>query len=107
MTRRDDDDDDGGSPVGGQAAAMTKSMTTIMPIMFGAFSLSFSVGLSIYFVTSNLIGIVQYSPQGRKLLDRVFRKKQTDDAIVDVKFDDDEPARKPRKKARRKKPRKK
>ena len=105
--KKDDDDDDDGAPVGGQAAAMTKSMTTIMPIMFGAFSLSFSVGLSIYFVTSNLIGIVQYSPQGRKLLDRLFRKKQTDDAIVEVQLDDDdEPVRKPRKK-RRKKPRKK
>ncbi|MDE2819469.1 MAG: YidC/Oxa1 family membrane protein insertase [Chloroflexota bacterium] len=102
----DDDDDDSGSGVGGQAQAMTKSMTTIMPIMFGAFSLSFSVGLSIYFVTSNLIGIVQYSPQGRQLLDRVFRKKQTDDVIVDVELEDDQPAKKPRR-SRKKKPRKK
>lgn len=102
----DDDDDDKGSGVGGQAQAMTKSMTTIMPIMFGAFSLSFSVGLSIYFVTSNLIGIVQYSPQGRQLLDKVFRKKQTDDVIVDVELEDDEPAKKPRR-SRKKKPRKK
>ncbi len=102
----EDDDDDSGSGVGGQAQAMTKSMTTIMPIMFGAFSLSFSVGLSIYFVTSNLIGIVQYSPQGRQLLDKVFRKKQTDDVIVDVELDDDPPAKKPRR-SRKKKPRKK
>ena len=43
---------------------MMQSMTTIMPIMFGFFSMTFSVGLSVYFVTSNLIGIVQYSPQG-------------------------------------------
>jgi YidC/Oxa1 family membrane protein insertase len=40
---------------------MTQSMTTIMPIMMGMFSLSFSVGLSIYFVVSNIISIVQYS----------------------------------------------
>lgn len=102
----DDDDEDSGSGVGGQAQAMTKSMTTIMPIMFGAFSLSFSVGLSIYFVTSNLIGIVQYSPQGRQLLDKVFRKKQTDDVIVDVELEDDPPAKKPRR-SRKKKPRRK
>lgn len=102
----DDDDDDSSSGVGGQAQAMTKSMTTIMPIMFGAFSLSFSVGLSIYFVTSNLIGIVQYSPQGRQLLDKVFRKKQTDDVIVDVELEDDQPAKKPRR-SRKKKPRRK
>lgn len=44
-----------------QAAAMTQSMTTIMPVMMGMFSLSFSVGLSIYFIVSNIISIVQYS----------------------------------------------
>ena len=102
----DDDEEDSGGGVGGQAQAMTKSMTTIMPIMFGAFSLSFSVGLSIYFVTSNLIGIVQYSPQGRQVLDRIFRKKQKDDVIVDVELEDDEPVKKPRR-SRKKKPRKK
>jgi hypothetical protein len=44
---------------------MTRSMTTIMPLMFGFFSLSFSVGLSIYFVVSNLVGIIQYTVMGR------------------------------------------
>jgi YidC/Oxa1 family membrane protein insertase len=44
-----------------QAAAMTQSMTTIMPLMMGMFSLSFSVGLSIYFIVSNVMGIVQYA----------------------------------------------
>lgn len=50
---------------GGQAAQMTKQMTTIMPIMFFFFSLSFASGLSIYFVTSNIVGIIQYSAMGR------------------------------------------
>lgn len=57
-----------------QTAQMTRTMTTIMPLMFGMFSLSFSVGLSIYFVVSNLVGIVQYSLMGkaewRRLLGR-------------------------------------
>ncbi|MCA0452665.1 MAG: YidC/Oxa1 family membrane protein insertase [Chloroflexi bacterium] len=44
-----------------QAAAMTQSMTTIMPLMMGMFSLSFSVGLSVYFIVSNIMGIVQYA----------------------------------------------
>lgn len=48
-----------------QTAQMTRSMTTIMPLMFGMFSLSFSVGLSIYFVVSNLVGIAQYSLMGK------------------------------------------
>jgi YidC/Oxa1 family membrane protein insertase len=48
-----------------QMAAMTRSMTTIMPLMFGFFSLTFSVGLSIYFVVSNVVGIIQYSMMGK------------------------------------------
>ena len=40
-------------------AAMTQSMQYTMPIMFGFFSLSFQSGLSIYFILSNVIGIVQ------------------------------------------------
>lgn len=42
-----------------QMASVNQSMTTIMPIMYGFFALSFSIGLSIYFIISNLIGIVQ------------------------------------------------
>lgn len=42
-----------------QMAGVNQSMTTIMPIMYGFFALSFSIGLSIYFIISNLIGIVQ------------------------------------------------
>ena len=99
------DDEEDEKPRGGQAQMM-QSMTTIMPIMFGFFSLSFSVGLSIYFVASNLIGIVQYSPQGRNVLDKLFRSKKTEEAPVEIVLEDDEPAKKPRKR-RKKKPRKK
>jgi YidC/Oxa1 family membrane protein insertase len=42
----------------GQAAGMTQSMTMMMPLMFGFFSLNFSTGLSFYFVVSNVIGII-------------------------------------------------
>lgn len=105
-SKDDDDDDDNGAPAGGQAAAMTKSMTTIMPIMFGFFSLSFSVGLSIYFVTSNLIGVIQYSPQGKRVLEKVFRRKASDAPPVEVIFEEDEPPAKTRKR-KKKKPRKK
>lgn len=107
QNKSDSDDEDSGS--GGQAAAMTQSMTTIMPLMFGFFSLSFSVGLSIYFVTSNVMGIIQYSPQGSKVLGRIFGNKKDDDVIVDSDDDedDDEPVKQPRKKQKKKKPRKK
>ncbi len=41
------------------AQAMSRSMQTTMPLMFGFFSLSFPAGLSIYFILSNVIGIAQ------------------------------------------------
>lgn len=42
----------------GQAAGMNQSMTMMMPLMFGFFSLNFATGLSFYFIISNIIGIV-------------------------------------------------
>jgi YidC/Oxa1 family membrane protein insertase len=49
-----------GTPGGGegQAASMNQSMTLMMPLMFGFFSLNFSTGLSFYFIISNIIGII-------------------------------------------------
>jgi len=55
-----------------QAQAMTQSMTTVMPIMMGMFSLSFSVGLSIYFIVSNLVSIGQYVWNGQAKWENVF-----------------------------------
>ncbi len=43
-----------------QMAGMNQSMMLTMPIMFGFFALSFASGLSIYFIISNLIGVLQY-----------------------------------------------
>lgn len=43
-----------------QMAGMTQSMLYTMPLMFGFFALSFAAGLSIYFIISNLIGVLQY-----------------------------------------------
>lgn len=54
-----------GSGQSDQAAAMTRQMTTIMPLMFGIFALSFASGLSIYFIASNIVGIIQYALMGR------------------------------------------
>jgi YidC/Oxa1 family membrane protein insertase len=48
-----------------QTVQITQSMATIMPVMFAFFSLSFSVGLSIYFVVSNVVGILQYTMMGK------------------------------------------
>jgi YidC/Oxa1 family membrane protein insertase len=41
-----------------QSASMNQSMTLMMPLMFGFFSLNFATGLSFYFIVSNIIGII-------------------------------------------------
>lgn len=41
-----------------QSASMNQSMTLMMPLMFGYFSLQFSTGLSLYFIVSNVISII-------------------------------------------------
>ena len=48
-----------------QTAAMSSSMAITMPLMLFWFALTFASGLSIYFITSNLLGIVQYALMGR------------------------------------------
>jgi YidC/Oxa1 family membrane protein insertase len=58
-----------------QAAAMTRSLSTTMPLVFGFLSLTFNVGLSIYFIVSNVIGILQYTPQFRNFMDKIFPEK--------------------------------
>lgn len=48
-----------------QSASMNQSMQIMMPLMLGFFSLQFSSGLSLYFVVSNVVGIViQYFTPG-------------------------------------------
>ena len=43
-----------------QAEAMNKQMMLMMPLMMGFFSLTYASGLAIYFLITNLIGILQY-----------------------------------------------
>jgi YidC/Oxa1 family membrane protein insertase len=53
---------DGGND---QAAMMTKSMSIYMPFLMGYMSYSLASGLALYFLASNIFGIVQYSLLGR------------------------------------------
>jgi len=43
-----------------QAEAMNKQMMLMMPLMMGFFSLTYASGLAIYFLITNLVGILQY-----------------------------------------------
>lgn len=49
------------------ASAMNQQMQIMMPLMFGFISISYASGLSIYFIISNLITMLQYflTPRGR------------------------------------------
>jgi YidC/Oxa1 family membrane protein insertase len=50
---------------GDQSAAMSKMMSIYMPLLLGWFALNFASGISVYFITSNLLGVVQYAATGR------------------------------------------
>lgn len=43
-----------------RSAAMNQQMLIMMPLMFGFISISYASGLSIYFIISNLVTILQY-----------------------------------------------
>ncbi|GAB4421374.1 MAG: YidC/Oxa1 family membrane protein insertase [Anaerolineales bacterium] len=53
------------SSPGDQSAMMGNTMSIYMPLLLGYFALTFASGLSVYFITSNLLGIIQYAMMGR------------------------------------------
>lgn len=48
-----------------QAAATSRMMSLYMPVMLFMFSLNYASGLAVYFITSNILAIVQYSMLGK------------------------------------------
>jgi YidC/Oxa1 family membrane protein insertase len=48
-----------------QSAAMTGVMSIYMPLLLFWFALTFPSGLAVYFITSNILGIVQYAMMGK------------------------------------------
>ena len=48
-----------------QSAQMSGMMSIYMPLLLGWFALNFASGISVYFITSNVLGIVQYAATGR------------------------------------------
>jgi len=50
---------------GDQGAQMTKTMSIYMPLMLGWFALNFASGIAVYFIVSNVLGVVQYAATGR------------------------------------------
>lgn len=66
------------SQPGEQGAQISKAMNLYMPFLMGWLAYSFAAGLALYFVTSNIIGILQYAAMGkvnlRNLLPARFRQ---------------------------------
>ena len=58
-----------------QSAQMTKAMGLYMPLFMGWLAYSFSSGLALYFVVSNLATIIQYAIMGRVDWKNLFPKK--------------------------------
>jgi YidC/Oxa1 family membrane protein insertase len=48
-----------------QAAATSRMMSIYMPVMLYLFSVNYASGLSIYFVASNILSIIQYAMMGK------------------------------------------
>ena len=53
------------SQPGEQGAQMTQAMNLYMPLLMGYLALTFASGLSLYFVASNLVTILQYAAMGK------------------------------------------
>ena len=49
---------------GGQQMT-TQLMNIYMPLLMGYLAFSFAAGLALYFVTSNVVSIIQYAAMGR------------------------------------------
>jgi len=64
-----------GSP-GDQGAQMAKSMNLTMPLLMGFIAYSLSSGLALYFIISNLLGILQYAAMGQVHWSNLLPKKK-------------------------------
>lgn len=62
---------------GDQGAAMGKAMNLYMPFLMGYLALTLASGLSLYFVVSNVIGIVQYAALGKVNLRNLLPSRKT------------------------------
>ncbi len=59
-----------------QSAAMGKMMMIYMPVLMAWLSYSYSAGLALYFVASNLVSLIQYALMGRLSLPKIGKSSQ-------------------------------
>ena len=63
-------------PADAQAAQTTGIMNIYMPLLMGWFAYSFSSGLALYFVVSNVITVIQYALLGKVDIKNLFKKQE-------------------------------
>jgi YidC/Oxa1 family membrane protein insertase len=69
-----------------QGAQMSKMMNLYMPFLMGYLALTFSSGLAVYFVASNLVGILQYALLGKlDIKNLIPGLKKPEPQVVNVK----------------------
>ncbi len=69
-----------------QGAQMSKMMNLYMPFLMGYLALTFSSGLAVYFVASNLVGIMQYALLGKLDINNLIPGlKKPEPQVVNVK----------------------
>lgn len=61
-----------------QQSQMSGIMNIYMPVLMGWFAYSFASGLALYFVTSNVFGILQYAALGRLNFSNLSKKKKVE-----------------------------
>ncbi len=69
------------SQPGDQGAQMTQMMNLYMPIFMGYLAWTFAAGLSLYFVTSNIVTIVQYAAMGKVDWSNILPGKKSAPAV--------------------------
>jgi len=79
-----------------QQQAMSQSMELMMPLMFGWITINLASGLGLYFVATNVVGIVQqYFTSGWGSLASVFKRADTRGGTPRRKGKNDERTKKP------------
>lgn len=68
-----------------QSAQMNQMMGIYMPILLFYFSLNFASGLAVYFIASNLVGILQYAMLGKVNWSNLFSFRPRQPAPVKTK----------------------
>lgn len=59
-----------------QTAAMSRMMALYVPVLMGWISYTYSAGLAVYFVASNLVSLVQYGLMGKLDFSSLLRRKE-------------------------------